>query len=100
MSHSHLCPQVPSVLSMKGRNPGVCHVGGVTPAAHCQNLLTLARASIEASNVDGTDFLSGCREGVEDALKIVSPPPPTPQTVYVPVPAQTTPYLGAASATR
>jgi hypothetical protein len=66
--------------------------GGENPAGLCHNLHTLARTSSEASNVDGTDFLSGCREGVEDALKIVSPPPPTPQTVYIPVPAQTNPY--------
>jgi hypothetical protein len=66
----------------------IINEGGQTPDGHCQNLLTLARMSSDASKVDATDFLHGCRDGVEQALKVESVPLPAPQTVYVPVPAQ------------
>jgi hypothetical protein len=64
---------------------------GETPAGLCQNLLALARMSSDASSVDAADFMRGCRDGVEQALKVTVPPSP-PQTVYIPMPAQPNPY--------
>ncbi len=42
--------------------------GRATPRSYCQDLLTLVRKSSNASDVDGSDFLSGCLDGVERAL--------------------------------
>ena len=48
--------------------------------------------SSDASEVDGTDFRAAAETGVEEALKVVSVPPSTPQTVCIPVPALRNPY--------
>jgi hypothetical protein len=47
----------------------IINEGGVTPQSYCQNLLYLARISSNANNVDGSDFVSGCVDGVQHALK-------------------------------
>jgi hypothetical protein len=47
----------------------IINEGGLAPQSFCQNLLTVARMSSNASNIDGSDFITGCLDGVQHVLK-------------------------------
>ncbi len=65
--------------------------GGLSRGQYCQDLLTLARLSRDASSVDGSDFLSGCQKGVDEALSVRAAPQPRSSTAFAPA-QQPNPY--------
>jgi Protein of unknown function (DUF2510) len=47
---------------------------GSNPDALCKNWLALARLSSDENNVDPQDFMDGCKDGVQHALRVDIPP--------------------------